>query len=67
MGSVRTEGLTDFATSIQKGDNLISMDISKGYRYFRLAPAMRNWFIFNYGGNYYRYVALPFGLGRDPL
>lgn len=66
-GSVRMESVSEFATSIQKGDHLLSMDIEKGYRHFRLHPAMRDWFIFHYYGKYYRCIALPFGWGRSPL
>ena len=41
-GSLRMESLPEFATSIQKNDHFLSMDIQKGYRHFRLGPAMRD-------------------------
>ena len=61
------ESIAEFAMEIQKGDHFLSMDLYKGYRHFRLAPAMRDWFIFHYAGRYYQCVALPFGWGRSPL
>lgn len=66
-GRVRMESLPEFATEIQRGDHFLSMDISKGYRHFRLHPRMRDWFIFRWDGRYYQCVALPFGWGRSPL
>lgn len=46
---------------------MLSMDVEKGYRNFRLAPEMRTWFIFHYQGRYLRCVSLIFGWGRSPL
>jgi Reverse transcriptase (RNA-dependent DNA polymerase) len=46
---------------------MVSFDIQAGYRHFRLAPQMRNWFLFRYNGHFYRYIALPFGWGRGPM
>lgn len=66
-GTVRMESLSEFAMSVEKGDHFLSMDIKSGYRHFRLAPSMRDWFIFRYAGKYYQCVALPFGWGRSPL
>lgn len=66
-GSVQMEMLSEFAMSIQPGDHFLSFDIYKGYRAFRLAPGMRDWFLFRYGGRYFKCVALPFGWGRSPL
>jgi hypothetical protein len=44
-----------------------SFDIKAGYRHFRLAPKVRNWYLFRYEDMYYRCVALPFGWGRSPM
>lgn len=65
-GSVKMESISEFAMSIEKGDYFLSFDIKSGYRHFRLAPAMRHWFIFLYEGRYYQCVSLPFGWGRSP-
>jgi hypothetical protein len=46
---------------------MISFDIKAGYRHFRLAPRMRDWFLFAYDGRFYRFIALPFGWGRNPM
>jgi hypothetical protein len=40
---------------------MVSFDIQAGYRHFRLAPQMRDWFLFRYDGRFYRCIALPFG------
>lgn len=61
------ESISEFAMDIQKDDHFISWDIQKGYRHFRLAPGMRDRFIFRYQGCYYQCVAPPFGWGRSPL
>lgn len=66
-GTVRMESVAEFGMSLQQGDHMISMDIEKGYRHFRLAPGMRDWFIFRYGTKYYLCIAVPFGWGRSPL
>lgn len=66
-GSVRMESLSEFAVELQRGDHFISMGMYKGCRHFRLAPAMRDWFIFRYAGRYYQCIALPFVWGRSPL
>ena len=65
--TVRMETLAEFAMQVQPGDHMLSMDVLKGFRHFRLHPDMRNWFIFRYTGRYFQCVALPFGWGRSPL
>jgi hypothetical protein len=60
-GSVRMENLPEYALELEHGDHMVSFDIKAGYRHFRLAPKMRNWFIFRYENKYYRCIALPFG------
>ena len=66
-GSIRMETMTSFSLQVREGDHMVSFDIRSGYRHFRLAPKMRNYFLFRYQGKYYRCVALPFGWGRSPL
>lgn len=66
-GSIRMETLSSFSFQVGEGDHMVSFDIQSGYRHFRLAPRMRNYFLFRYRGRYYRCVALPFGWGRSPL
>lgn len=66
-GSVRMEAISSFAMDLQRGDDLLSMDIKKGYRQFRLHPSMRDWFMFRWKGRYFQFLALPFGWGRSPL
>jgi hypothetical protein len=46
---------------------MVSFDIQAGYRHFRLAPQMRDWFLFRYDGFFYKCIALPFGCGRSPM
>lgn len=64
-GSVRMETMGEFASSVEKGDHFLSMDVEKGYRHLRLHPAMRDWFVFRYEDRYYQCIALPFGWGRS--
>lgn len=52
-GSIKMENLSSFSLQLQPGDAMLSFDIRSGYRHFRLAPAMRRWFLFHYGGRYY--------------
>jgi Reverse transcriptase (RNA-dependent DNA polymerase) len=46
---------------------MVSFDIQAGYRHFRLAPQMGDWFLFRYDGRFYRGISLPFGWGRSPM
>jgi hypothetical protein len=66
-GSVRMETLPAYALELQKSDHMVSFDIQSGYRHFRLAPSMRDMFLFRYAGRFYQCVALPFGWGRSPM
>lgn len=66
-GSIKMENLSSFSLQLQPGDSMVSFDIKSGYRHFRLAPAMRRWFLFHYQGRYYQAIALPFGWGRSPM
>jgi Reverse transcriptase (RNA-dependent DNA polymerase) len=66
-GSVKMETLPQYAMDLNKGDHMVSFDIKSGYRHFRLAPGMRDWFCFRYDGRFFRCIALPFGWGRSPL
>jgi hypothetical protein len=49
-GSVRMETLPEFSMQLVKGDRMISFDIRAGYRHFRLAPSIRDWFDFGARG-----------------
>ena len=57
------EMLAEFAMIVQKGENVLSQDIGKGYRHMCLHPSMRDWIMVTYGQRYYRCVTLPFGWG----
>lgn len=46
---------------------MMSWDIKSGYRQFYLHPSIRDFFLFQYAGSYYRCIALPFGWGRSVL
>jgi hypothetical protein len=65
--SIRMESLTSFGLDLRQGDHMISFDIQSGYRHFRMAPSMRNFFLFHPSGRHCRCLALPFGWGRSPL
>jgi hypothetical protein len=66
-GSVRMETLQEYALELERGGKMVSFDIQSGYRHFRLAPQMRDWFLFRYDGRFYKCIALPFGWGRSPM
>jgi hypothetical protein len=59
-GSVRMQTLPEYALELIHGEKMVSFDIKEGYRHFRLAPQMRDWFLFRYDGRLYRCIALPF-------
>jgi hypothetical protein len=61
------ETLPEYALELEHEENMVSFDIQEGYRHFRLAPQMRDWFLFRYDGRFYRCIALPFGWGRSPM
>jgi hypothetical protein len=66
-GSVKMDTLPQYAMDLEKGDHMVSFDIKSGYRHFRLAPRMRDWFFVRYNGRVFLCIALPFGWGRSPL
>lgn len=66
-GSLKSETLTALSLQIGRQDHMVSFDVRSGYRHLRLAPRMRDMFLFRYGGRFYKCVALPFGWGRSPL
>ena len=66
-GSVWMETLSGYAIRLKRGDHIISFDVKSGYHHVLLAPCMRDCFLFQYDGNLYRCVALPFGRGRSPM
>jgi hypothetical protein len=66
-GSVKMETFPSFALNLLTNDYLMSWDVKSGYRYFYLHPRMRDYFLFHYGGRFYRCIALPFGWGRSVL
>jgi hypothetical protein len=61
------ETLYEYALELKSGENMVSVDIQAGYRRFRLAPQMSDWFFFRYDGRFYKYTALPFGWDRSPM
>lgn len=65
--SVRMERPAEFAAQIECGDHFISFDVKAGYRHFFLHPSIRNYFLFHYGGRYFRCIALPMGWTRSPF
>jgi hypothetical protein len=58
-GSVKMETLPGFAQDRVRNDALMSWDVMSGHRHFYLHPRMRDYFVFHYGGRFYRCVALP--------
>jgi hypothetical protein len=61
------ETLLKYALELERGEKMASFDIQAGYRHFRLAPQMRDWFLFRDDGRFYRRIALPFGWDRRQM
>jgi hypothetical protein len=57
----------EYALELELGEKMVSFDIQAGYRHFRLAPQMRDWFLFTYDKRFYKGIALLFGWGRGPM
>ena len=66
-GSVKMERMEEFASEIHLGERLISFDLTAGYRHVHLHPLMWDFFVFEYGGETYQCLALPFGWGRSAM
>lgn len=65
VGSVKMERAAEFAAEVQPEDQFVSFDVSAVYRHFFLHPGARNFFLFHYAGQFFRYIALPFGWSRS--
>jgi hypothetical protein len=52
--NVRIETLSEYVLELEREEQMVSFDIKAGYRHFRLAPQMRDWFLFRYDGHFYR-------------
>jgi hypothetical protein len=48
--------LPEYALELERGEQMVSFDIQAGIRRFRLAPQMRDWFLFRYDGRFYRFL-----------
>jgi hypothetical protein len=46
--------MPEYALKLEQGEKMASFDIQAGYRHFRLAPKMKDWFLFRYDGRFYR-------------
>jgi hypothetical protein len=63
-GSVRMVTLLEYDLELERGEKMVSVDIQAGHRHFRLAPQLRDWFVFRNDGLFYRCIAFSFvGVG----
>jgi hypothetical protein len=60
------EGLKDLADLALKEDHAVSYDLMSGYYLLSLHPSSRTFVGFKWGGRYYVYYCLPFGLSTIP-
>ncbi len=60
------EGLKDLADLAERGDYAVSFDLMSGYYHVGLFQASRTYVGFEWGGKYYVYNCLPFGLSTAP-
>lgn len=56
--SVKIERMEEFALEFQKGDRLISFDLTAGYGHVHLHPLMHDYFLFRYAEATYRFFSL---------
>ena len=60
------ETLEKFCLDLDQDDRMSSFDLTKGFRHFRLHPAVRNWSICSFQGRYYRCISQQFGWNFSP-
>ena len=60
------EGFKDLADLALKEDHVVFYDMMSGYYHVGLHPSSRNFVGFHWGGRYYVYNCLPFGLSTAP-
>ncbi len=60
------ERLKDLADLAERGDYAVSYDLMSGYYHVGLFQASRTYVGFTWGGRYYVYNCLPFGLSTAP-
>lgn len=63
----KLEDLATVAKQAQEGDNMFSVDLESGYYHVEISPAFRQFFGFQWNGQYYVWNVLPFGLSTAPL
>lgn len=63
----KMEDLGAVAAQLQEGDQLLSYDLEQGYYHVELHPSIRQFFGFQFEGQYYMWNVLPFGLSTAPL
>ncbi len=65
--SFKQEGIQSVAAQIQAGDVLISYDIEHGFHHLKLRPDLRKFVCFQWKGQIYQWVSMPFGLKCAPF
>ncbi len=60
------EGWSDSADIVEKRDESVSYDLSSGYYHVDLHPLTRRFVGIKWGGVYYVYTCLTFGLSTAP-
>lgn len=63
---VKYDDLRSFARGLQRKDWLCSVDFKSGYHHVPLAKEDYKYFGFEWGGEYFEYVVLPFGFSPAP-
>ena len=64
--SFRMEGLRDLQDIANPDDFACSADLAQGYYHVELHPSSRTYHGFSWGGHWYTYQVLPFGLRTAP-
>ena len=62
----RMEGWEQIAQLVEPGDVAFSLDFEKGYLQVPVKQGMKNFLLFRFDGEIYRFRVMPFGLGDAP-
>ncbi|GJP82308.1 hypothetical protein CLOP_g12561 [Closterium sp. NIES-67] len=61
------EGLNRVAELIRPGDWMFSIDLKSGYHHVEIHPSCWKFSGFQFEGDYYSFISLPFGLATAPF
>ena len=60
--SFKLRGVRDFAEQLSHGDHMVGIDLESGYFHVEVADRFRTLLGFEFQGEFYEFISLPFGL-----